>query len=288
MGKRTMGLEEKVVLDAIAWTLIGTFAAVAAILVVFEAPYGRYDISRGPKMLQNTLAFPVNPKVAWFVQEVPNVVIAIICFFADATEMSFSRLPNNILLLLFTMHYVNRAIIYPLRISKDSAQVPFVISLFAFMFCCINGYLQARSLTMYVHYSSSWCFDPRFIIGCTVFFIGMFVNLRSDSILRSLRKTSKNLRSKRPRNLDSHPSEIPKYYKIPRGFLFEYVSGANFLGEIVEWIGFAIACWSLPGFTIAFCTMCNIGPRAIQHHRWYCTAFPDYPKDRRALIPFIL
>ena len=26
--------------------------------------------------------------------------------------------------------------------------------------------------------------------------------------------------------------------------MFEYVSGANFFGEIVEWTGFAIATWS--------------------------------------------
>lgn len=28
------------------------------------------------------------------------------------------------------------------------------------------------------------------------------------------------------------------------GGMFEFVSGANYLGEIVEWTGFAIACWS--------------------------------------------
>ena len=32
-----------------------------------------------------------------------------------------------------------------------------------------------------------------------------------------------------------------KAYYIPRGGCFELVSGANFLGEIIEWFGFAIA-----------------------------------------------
>ena len=51
------------------------------------------------------------------------------------------------------------------------------------------------------------------------------------------------------------------------GGMFEYVSGANFLGEIVEWAGFAIATWSLPGLAFSFFTCCNIGPRAYQHHK---------------------
>jgi 3-oxo-5-alpha-steroid 4-dehydrogenase 1 len=39
----------------------------------------------------------------------------------------------------------------------------------------------------------------------------------------------------------------------------------------------------------AVCTALNIGPRAIQHHRWYHTKFKgEYPAKRKALIPFLL
>jgi len=34
------------------------------------------------------------------------------------------------------------------------------------------------------------------------------------------------------------------------GGLFEYVSGANFLAESIEWTGYAICAWTLP--TLAF------------------------------------
>ena len=51
------------------------------------------------------------------------------------------------------------------------------------------------------------------------------------------------------------------------GGIFEYVSGANFFGEILEWLGFAIGTWSLPGAAFAFFVVCNLGPRAFQHHR---------------------
>lgn len=53
------------------------------------------------------------------------------------------------------------------------------------------------------------------------------------------------------------------------GGMFEYVSGANFFGEILEWCGYALATWSLPTFSFALFTMCSIGPRAYHHHRYW-------------------
>jgi len=71
--------------------------------------------------------------------------------------------------------------------------------------------------------------------------------------------------------------------------MFEYISGANFFGEIIEWLGFAIACWTLGGWAFALMTACNIGPRAYHHHCWYLEKFKEtYPKNRKAIIPFIL
>ncbi len=56
----------------------------------------------------------------------------------------------------------------------------------------------------------------------------------------------------------------PNYFTL--GGMFEYVSGANFFGEIVEWTGYSIAAWSLPGFTFAALTFLNTFPRAVSHH----------------------
>ena len=78
-------------------------------------------------------------------------------------------------------------------------------------------------------------------------------------------------------------------YKIPYGGAFRFVSGANFFGEILEWTGFAIASWSAAGAFFALTTALNIGPRALQHHQWYLRKFGDkYPRQRRALVPFLL
>ena len=63
---------------------------------------------------------------------------------------------------------------------------------------------------------------------------------------------------------------------------------AHYLGEIIEWTGWAIATWSPAGLAFALYTFANLAPRAITHHRWYRERFPDYPRDRKALLPFLL
>ena len=51
--------------------------------------------------------------------------------------------------------------------------------------------------------------------------------------------------------------------------IYEYLVYFS-VGELVEWIGFAIACWSLPAYAFALYTFCNLGPRALKV-RSYCT-----------------
>jgi hypothetical protein len=138
------------------------------------------------------------------------------------------------------------------------------------LFYIINGYLNGRYLSHFSDgYSSAWLTDPRFAIGVIAFFAGMALNLHSDNILRNLRK----------------PGESG--YKIPHGGMFKFVSCGNYFGEIIQWCGWAIATWSLPGLFFFVWTGANLVPRAISYHRWYLDRFPEYPKKRKALIPFI-
>nr|XP_006135277.2 3-oxo-5-alpha-steroid 4-dehydrogenase 2 [Pelodiscus sinensis] len=146
---------------------------------------------------------------------------------------------------------------------------PLQILFLAILFCSYNGFLQGYYMIYCAQYPNDWFTDFRFISGVLLFLFGMGINIHSDLLLRQLRK----------------PGDTT--YKIPQGGLFTYVSGANFFGEIVEWFGYAIATWSFPAFTFALFTLCCIGPRAYHHHRFYLRMFTDYPKSRKALIPFI-
>jgi 3-oxo-5-alpha-steroid 4-dehydrogenase 1 len=57
---------------------------------------------------------------------------------------------------------------------------------------------------------------------------------------------------------------------------------------MIEWTGWAIATWSTAGLAFAVYTAANLGPRALRHHAWYRERFADDPRERKALIPYLL
>ncbi|XGW19023.1 hypothetical protein V3C99_003103 [Haemonchus contortus] len=247
-------VSELIVINWLSWLMIisGVFVMVS-LLLGMRAVYGRYTIQS---------SFTIPTRYAWFIQELPSFVIPVYYIVGCRSVAGF------IVLAAFIIHYFNRTFIYPFQLKSGNGS-PWFICLSAIAFCTWNGYLQGSYHGQYYDPSSFFSNCLTFI-GMSMFAMGMFINIHSDSILRSLRK----------------PGETG--YKIPRGGLFEYVSGANFVGEIVEWAGFAIMSGSLPAMAFAIFTACNIGPRAIQHHQWYLSKFPDYPRDRKAVIPFVL
>ncbi|XP_051559185.1 3-oxo-5-alpha-steroid 4-dehydrogenase 2-like [Myxocyprinus asiaticus] len=223
-----------------------------------HTPYGRYVDTNIPSVM-------VPAKAGWFIQELPSFLVPVLLLL---TTESFPGMGQHLLLWTFCLHYFQRTFVYSLLTKGRPSPLHIVVS--AVVFCSLNGFLQGHYMLHCTQYHTEWHRDARFVIGLLMFFSGMAINIHSDSILRNLRK----------------PGEIN--YKIPRGGMFEWVSGANFFGEIVEWCGYAVATWSFPAFSFAIFTICSIGPRAYHHHRYYLEKFKDYPKSRKAVIPFVL
>jgi protein-S-isoprenylcysteine O-methyltransferase Ste14 len=168
-------------------------------------------------------------------------------------------------------HYLNRSIIFPLRFPDKLKRMPLVICISAIFFNVMNGFFNGYYLgTFKPDYEPAWFYDWRFIAGISLFIAGFFINFTSDNILFNLRKGSEKGK-----------------YKIPAGGLYRWVSCPNYLGEIIEWCGWAMFTWSLPGASFALWTAANLIPRAVANHKWYKSFFPDYPKERRSLIPFV-
>ena len=75
-----------------------------------------------------------NPKLAWFLFEVPNLLWALYFLIIEGDSLSVGYA-------LFIIHYINRDIVYPLRL-KTQTKVPLEIVASAFSFTLANGYLQ--------------------------------------------------------------------------------------------------------------------------------------------------
>lgn len=246
-------------LDLVSWLLIAFSLITLISLFKRPAPYGKYS----KKVLVN---YSLRPKISWFIQESPSFFVPLFYLMHHFLNGGTLWIPNVALLLCFGLHYFQRSFIYAMKI-KSTKEVPVEIFLAAFCFCSFNGFLQSHYLLI-AHYQDTWFYQVNFWTGLILFFAGMAINIHSDNILLQLRSSDQS-------------------YKIPQGGLFDFVSGANYFGEIVEWAGFAIASLSLPSFAFLILTICNIGPRAKQHHEWYKKQFDNYPKDRKCLIPFV-
>ncbi|KAJ0984073.1 hypothetical protein J5N97_002429 [Dioscorea zingiberensis] len=227
------------------------------------APYGKHGSSGwGPTL---------HPALAWFLMESPTLWLTLILY-------PLGRHSSNPLSLtvisLYLLHYIHRTLIYPLRLrstaTKSNPGFPLFIALCAFSFNLLNAYLQARSASHYAGAETDgWRLWIRVAAGTAVFFSGMAVNIRSDLALVQLKK------------------EGGGGYKIPRGGCFELVSCPNYMGEALEWLGWAVVAWSPAALAFFLYTCSNLVPRARAHHRWYREKFgSDYPSSRRAIIPF--
>ena len=152
--------------------------------------------------------------------------------------------------------------------------MPWAIVLMGALFNTLNALMQGGWIYFFSpadYYPADWLTRLPFLAGTALFFAGMYVNIQSDRIIRHLRE----------------PGDTAHY--LPRGGMFRYVTSANYFGEFVEWVGFAVLTWSWAGAVFALWTFANLAPRAARIYDLYTREFPgeiDTAKTKR-IIPFI-
>ena len=169
----------------------------------------------------------------------------------------------------FMFHYINRTFIFPFRIRTKGKKMPVVIICSGIFFNLVNGFSLGYYFAHFARYPENYFLQPHFITGAALFITGIFINWKADNILIHLRM----------------PGETG--YKIPCGWLFDYLSCPNLFGEIIEWAGYALMCWNLPATSFFIWTVANLIPRALSHHKWYKKQFENYPPERKAVLPFV-
>ncbi len=239
------------------WLIIGF---ITFIYLFFEsAPYGRH--------IKEGWGISIPAKLGWVVMESPCVLLMLAYALIVKDQLEIMHIA---FLFLWLLHYIHRTFIYPFKIKMTNPVMPISIAVSAFCFNLINVSIQAFGIFYFTQYDENWIFNPVFIIGTLIFFVGMYINVKSDYLINEMKK-----------------NKGPGYH-IPNKFLYKYISAPNYFGEIIEWIGWAILTFSISGVVFLLWVVANLFPRAIGHHQWYKNKFEDYPKERKAIIPGII
>lgn len=233
------------------WGVLVSAAGVGPLLVKVPAPYGRHARAGwGPS---------IPARLGWAVMETVSFLVFPLSFL---TLSPFASEPRaQWLLAPWLLHYGQRSFVFPLMM-KQPRPMPLVTMAMGVVFNGFNALgngaaLAPRALSLPV------------VLGMLLFSLGFALNLHSDAVLRGLRSTAGE-------------------YRVPRGGLYRWVSCPNYLGECLEWLGFALAASTLAALAFFVFSVANLLPRALTHHRWYQARFADYPRDRKALVPFLL
>ena len=231
-------------------------------LYYVEAGYGIFVSPKWGPAISN--------KAAWMLMESPVFFAMLLCCLLS--ERSHQWVPL-IFLVLFELHYFRRSFVFPLKI-RGKSRMPLTIVAMGVLFNLLNACMQGGWIFFISPpdlYTVAWLGRPCFWIGTFLFFAGMYINISSDHIVRNLRK------------------EGDTRHYLPKGGLFNYVTAAHYLGEIIEWSGFAILTWSWSGLVFVIWTAANLVPRANAIYHRYMEWFPEEMQQRhlKRIFPFI-
>ena len=213
---------------------------------------------------------PGGPRIAaswgWFLMELPALAVLPGMYLTWGGR----QVVGNVLVGLWAAHYAHRTLLWPWLVPRHSRPMPVATCAAGFVFNIVNGLLMGWFLTRLADYPEDWLGDGRFVVGAAAMLSGAALNIWADYHLATLRKGS------------------PGRNVMPCAGAFRLVSCPNLAGEILEWTGFALMSWSLPGLSFAIWTAANLVPRALWRRNWYRKQFDDYPGSRRALVPGLL
>jgi 3-oxo-5-alpha-steroid 4-dehydrogenase 1 len=308
------------------WFLYG-FALLGPTTFVYDAPFGRFATPNS--------VLSVDGIKSWIVMELASPSAFLLTTYlhpfspAALPLPSLSRpalgiSPQFILTSLYLVHYLNRALVSPLR-SPSRSKSHLVVVLSAIAFNAPNGFLLAAFLTSAstAAYLSSALSSPRFWAGIALWMAGFAGNVYHDEILLNIRR--KAIAKGKAKELEDGKQARQPHYAIPHGGLYSIISFPNYLCEWVEWFGFALAASPAPNFALLpgakallmtarvaqftemsylltpfvdsisppwiffFLEISMMAPRAVRGHRWYHERFKEsYPRERRAIIPWLL
>ncbi|KAJ6789557.1 hypothetical protein PWT90_09815 [Aphanocladium album] len=238
--------------------------------------------------------FNIPGRVAWIGMEAPGFLTLLYIMNTLPQQHGIHDLPwqNRVLGGLFVIHYINRAILFPLM-QPSMAPIHAAVAAMAVGFQLMNATCLASWLSAYgVVTEAGWAAQsplPQFAAGLAIFYVGLAGNWFHDEELREIRRREQR-RQERLRAESGGKSEVvvEKHYEIPQAGLFKYMLYPHYFLEWVEWLGFWIAAgWSCtPARAFLVNELLTMFPRAVNGKKWYVEKFgPEKINKKWAVIP---
>ncbi|MCJ1459047.1 hypothetical protein MMC28_009424 [Mycoblastus sanguinarius] len=238
--------------------------------------------------------FNVPGKLGWATMEAPGFVTLLYLMYSLPRQEGVGSLPtaNWVMAVLFTIHYIYRAILAPLFLNPTMSPIHITVWASALAFqlinsTCIGGWLAGYGPTTIEDWTGK---APRVEVGMMIFGVGLLANIYHDDELREIRRAARRNQKRRQEDKDNANS-VNKVYMIPENGLFRAVLFPHYLCEWIEWCGFwmigGLAC--MPARTFVMNEIATMLPRAVQGKQWYIERFgKEKIGSKKAVIPGII
>ncbi|KAF3222922.1 hypothetical protein TWF106_005350 [Orbilia oligospora] len=260
-------------------------------------------------------------KLSWILMELISPISFFLTFYLNNSQSpleTLAALPisHKILSILYLIHYLNRALISPLR-APAYAPAHIIVLLVATYFNYLNGYslssfllLQQGKVPQAEGGGGGW-WVVRFGVGVVMWVVGFLGNIWHEDVLYEIRRRAKreHLESAKAKKEDGLGEGVERVlvadagrlvvraensghvYEIPEGGLWEYCWHPHYFMEWIEWTGFLIAAggWECaPAINFLVNEIASMTPRAFQGVEFYKRKFGKKLPERKAVVPFLL
>lgn len=179
----------------------------------------------------------------------------------------------KIALVCWSVHYLKRLLetIFVHRFSHGTMPIRNI-----FKNC---GYYWGFTLYVAYHINHPLFTPPPVVfqmLGLALFIVCEIGNFSIHMLLRNLRPAGSTTR------------KIPMPNSFPLTNLFNYVSCPNYTYEFGAWVGFTIMTSCLPAGIFTLAGMYQMTMWAIGKHKNYRKEFSNYPRQRKAILPFLI
>ncbi|KAF3121119.1 hypothetical protein TWF703_002046 [Orbilia oligospora] len=229
-------------------------------------------------------------KLSWILMELISPISFFLTFYLNNSQSplkTLAALPisHKILSILYLIHYLNRALISPLR-APAYAPAHIIVLLVATYFNYLNGYSLSSFLLLQqgrVPQGGGWRRAKR-------------EHLESAKAKKEdgLGEGVERVLVADGKRLVVRAENSGHVYEIPEGGLWEYCwhphCGKYFM-EWIEWTGFLIAAggWECaPAINFLVNEIASMTPRAFQGVEFYKRKFGRKLPERKAVVPFLL